>query len=181
MKKPVSASLRLAVVFLLCFASLSRLNAEVRDPNQYFFSPMLGDLTEEADTARDSDKKAILIMFEADDCPFCARMKKTILNQSEVQDYYRENFHILAIDIEGDVEITDFKGDTVAMKDFSFKQHRVRATPVFAFFDFDGNMLKGGRYTGAMTSSDEFMQFGRFIAEGIYKEMNFTSYKRSLK
>ncbi len=156
-------------------------NTQVRDPNQYFFNQMLGDLTEELELAREEEKKAILIMFEADDCPFCARMKKTILNQVDVQDFYRKNFHILAIDIEGDVEITDFNGNTVTMKDFSFKQHRVRATPVFAFFDLDGKAIKRGRYTGAMTGSDEFIQFGRFISEGIYKQMSFTRYKRSLK
>jgi len=165
---------------LLLVLSLSA-SSQTRDPNQYFFNQTLGDLTEELEIAREEEKKALLIMFEADDCPFCARMKKTVLNQADVQDFYRENFHILAIDMEGDVEITDFNGNTVSMKDFSFKQHRVRATPVFAFFDLDGKAIKRGRYTGAMTGVDEFLQFGRFISEDIYREMSFTSYKRSLK
>jgi len=156
-------------------------STQAREPAEYFFYPMLDDLTEELGIARNEGKKAFLIMFEADDCPFCARMKKTILNQVEVQDYYRQNFHIINIDIEGDVEITDFDGNTVSMKDFSFKQNRVRATPVFAFFDLQGKAIKRGRYTGAMTSVKEFMTFGHFIADGIYKEMSFTPYKRSLK
>ena len=180
----IKKSLILPVVFsFIAVFSLQTVHAavETRDPNQYFFYQMLGDLTEELQIARDEDKKALLIMFEAEDCPFCARMKKTILNRSDVQDYFRENFHILMIDMEGDVEITDFQGNTVTMKDFSFKQHRVRATPVFAFFDLDGNAIKRSRYTGAMTSAEEFLQYGRFISEGIYKEMSFTRYKRSLK
>ena len=72
-------------------------------------------------------------MFEMDECPFCHRMKTTILNQPEVQAYFREHFLIFPVDIEGDVEITDFSGATTTMKDFAFKQYRVRATPVFAF------------------------------------------------
>ena len=173
-----SVTLLVSVVLLVQSVNAA---VQTRDPNEYFFNQMLGDLTEELEIAREESKKALLIMFEADDCPFCARMKKTILNRSDVQDYYSENFHVLAIDMEGDVEITDFNGNTVTMKDFSFKQYRVRATPVFAFFDLNGKMIKRGRYTGAMTSADEFMQFGRFISEGIYKEMSFTRYKRSLK
>ncbi|MGD2116726.1 MAG: thioredoxin family protein [Chromatiales bacterium] len=155
--------------------------AQIRDPGQFFFHQSLGDLTEELEIAREEGKKGVLIMFEADDCPWCARMKKTVLNQAEVQDYFRKHFQILAIDIEGDVEITDFDGNPASMKDFSFKQHRVRATPVFAYFDLDGKTVKRARYTGAMTGVDEFMSFGRFIVDDIYKDMSFTRYKRSLK
>jgi len=167
--------------FVLVLLVTSTLNAATRNPEEYFFSQTLGDLTEELEIAADDEKKAILIMFEADDCPFCARMKKTVLNQPDVQDYYRENFHILKMDIEGDVEITDFQGNHTSMKDFSYKQFRVRATPVFAFFDLKGNMLKRSRYTGAMTSKEEFLQYGRFVAEGHNAKMPFSRYKRSLK
>ncbi len=176
------SALRLTVFVLSLFYLQSVMAAGAsRNPEEYFFNQSLGDLTEEMDIAADEGKKAILIMFEAEDCPFCARMKKTILNQPDVQDYFRENFLILKIDIEGDVEITDFKGDQVTMKDFSYKQHRVRATPVFAFFDLKGNMLKKTSFTGAMTSKDEFMSYGAFAAGGHYRDMNFTRYKRSLK
>ena len=108
----IKKSVILRVVFLLIAVLLLQTvqaAVETRDPNAYFFNQMLGDLTEELQIARDENKKALLIMFEAEDCPFCARMKKTILNRSDVQDYFRENFHILMIDIEGDVEITDFQ------------------------------------------------------------------------
>lgn len=169
------------IISLLTLVASLQVNAQVRDPNEYFFNHTLGDLTEELEIAREENKKGIIIMFEDDDCPFCARMKKTVLNQSEVQDYYRKNFHILTIDVQGDVEITDFDGNSVSMKDFSFKQHRVRATPVFGFFTLDGKAVKRGRYTGAMTGVDEFMQYGRYLSEGVYEKASFTRYKRALK
>lgn len=146
----------------------------------HFFQPFFDELDEEINTARDENKKGVLLMFEEDDCPFCARMKATILNQPEVQDYFREHFRIVAIDKEGDIEITDFNGETITMKDFAEKRHRVRATPVFMMVDLDGNMMKRGRYTGAMTSVEEFLSWGRFFAEGINEKMSFTGYKRSL-
>lgn len=153
--------------------------AETRDPQRYFFDESFGDLTEELENVRDQGKRGILIMFEMDECPFCHRMKATVLNQPDVQDYFKSHFLILPIDVEGDVEIVDFQGRQTAMKDFAFEQFRVRATPVFAFFDPDGNMLT--RYTGATRDKDEFLLLGRYVVENIYLEEPFARYKRRMK
>ena len=147
-------------------------------PAADFFHQSLGDFSEELEVAREQGKKAILIMFEMDECPFCDRMKKTVLNQPEVQDFYRKNFQIYTVDIEGDVQITDFSGNAVSEKDFAFKQYRVRATPVFLFFDLDGKPIKRTRFTGATNGPDEFMWLGRYVTDGIYRQMSFTRYKR---
>ena len=150
-----------------------------RDPGQHFFNDTFGNFQEELETARDEGKKGILLMFEMDECPFCHYMKTRILNQPAVQDYYREHFRIFAVDIEGDIEITDFSGKTTKMKDFALHQYRVRATPVFAFFDSDGNYIKRARLTGKANSQEEFLLLGRYVVEGAYKDQTFTRYKRS--
>ncbi len=165
----------LVFVLVVAFAGVS---ASPRDPEQYFFDQSFGDFTEELQTAREQGKKGILIMFEMEECPFCHRMKTTVLNQPEVQDYYKENFLIFSVDIEGGIEITDFKGRPTTMKDFAFKQLRVRATPVFQFFDLQGEPIKGGRYTGATKDSEEFMLLGKYIVEQEYLNTSFTRYKR---
>lgn len=153
--------------------------AETRDPGEYFFDQSFGDFSEELVNAREEGKQGILIMFEMDECPFCHRMKTTILNQSEVQDYYKEHFMIFSVDIEGDVEVTDFQGEVMPMKDFAFKQFRVRATPVFQFFDLQGKPIKRARYTGATNDVGEFLLLGQYVMESAYKESSFTRYKRS--
>jgi len=168
-----------ALVFAAASAALSA--AEPRDPGQHFFNDTFGNFAEELATARDSGKKGILIMFEMDECPFCHRMKTTVLNQPEVQAYFREHFLNFPVDIEGDVEITDFQGNVTTMKDFAFKQYRVRATPVFAFFDLDGNYIKPARFTGATRDKEEFMLLGRYVVEGAYAEQPFTRYKRAVR
>ncbi|NEX22519.1 thioredoxin fold domain-containing protein [Thiorhodococcus mannitoliphagus] len=147
-----------------------------RDPVEHFFNTTFGDFSEELETARAEGKQGVLLMFEMDECPFCHRMKTTVLNQSEVQDYFQEHFLIFPVDIEGDIEITDFSGDSMKQKDFALKTHRVRATPVFAFFDLDGNMV--ARYTGAARDAAEFMLLGTYVVEGHYKDMSFPQYKR---
>jgi thioredoxin-related protein len=151
--------------------------AEVRDVNKYFFHPKLGDLEADVAAARQEGKLGVLLMFEMDDCPFCYRMKTTVLNQSEVQDYYRKHFLIFAVDTKGDVPMTDFAGRQTTEKDFALEQ-RARATPVFVFYDLTGKPL--ARYTGATKGVEEFLQLGRYVVEGAYKTMPFNTYKRQV-
>ena len=148
-------------------------------PVEGFFDQTFGDFHEELANAREQGKKGVLIMFEMDECPFCHRMKTTVLNRSDVQAYYGENFLVFSVDIEGDVEITDFHGNPTTMKDFAFKQNRVRATPVFQFYDLDGKPVPGGRYTGATRDAAEFLLLGQYVADGHNRDGSFTKYKRA--
>jgi thioredoxin-related protein len=168
----------LLVLLLTCFAGAAEA-AVGRDPYKYFFNETWGDFSEELEKARAEGKKGILIFFELDECPFCHRMKRTVLNQPEVQAFFREQFLCFSIDIEGDVEMTNFHGEITTQKDFAFKTNRVRATPVFAFYDLEGNRMV--RYTGATSGIEEFMWLGEYVAKGLYKEMRFTTYKRQKK
>ena len=152
---------------------------ELRDPYKYFFDETWGDFQEELVKAKEENKKAILVFFEMDECPFCHYMKKNVLNRKAVQDYYHKNFLMFNVDIEGDIEIVNMKGKKVKQKDFSFKENRVRATPVIAFFDLNGKRIF--RHTGKTAGIDEFMLIGEYVAQGTYKEMSFTRYKRKVK
>ena len=170
--------------FLLMLSQL--VNASTpRDPYQYFFEQNLGDLTEELEIAADDGKKGVFVFFEMDECPFCHRMKKTILNQSDIQGYFKKNFHSISIDIEGDLEMVDFEGNDTTQKEFASK-NRVRATPVMAFYDLQGKQVV--RYTGAASSSEEFMWLAEYYIQGVYKlkdkngrNIRFSKYKRLKK
>lgn len=165
-----------ALLAVALLAGASAWAGAPRDPYQYFFDQTLGDFSEELQTARDEGKKGIMLFFEMDECPFCHRMKETVFNQPEVQDYFKEHFLLFPVDIEGDVMITDFEGNSIKQKDYAFGVHRVRATPVIMFFDLDGKPV--ARYTGATADVDEFMWLGQYVADGIYMDMPFTRYKR---
>jgi thioredoxin-related protein len=103
-------------------------------------------------------------------------MKTRVLNQVEVQEFYKQHFLIYTVDIEGDVEITDFTGTPMKEKDFAFKQFKVRATPVFGFFDLEGKLVT--RFTGATNNVQEFLWLGEFVVDDHYKTTNFSRYKR---
>jgi thioredoxin-related protein len=158
----------LTFVLALVLTSLAPLSvfAEVRDPQSHFFMSKLGDFKDELAAARQQGKQGVLIMFEMDDCPFCARMKANILNQSQVQDYFRKHFLIYDMDVKGDTPMVDFKGKETTEKAFALEQ-RARATPVFLFYDLDGNAVT--RFTGATQTVDEFLLLGRYVVEGVYK------------
>ncbi|WP_018935352.1 thioredoxin family protein [Thioalkalivibrio sp. ALJ24] len=170
----IFAALMLALAFLLAGTAVAQ--EDPRDPEEYFFQPTFGDFQEELEMAREDGKKGILIFFEMDDCPFCHRMKNQVLNQPEVQDYYREHFAIFSVDIEGDIEITDFEGEPRRQADFATRDFRVRATPVFQFFDLDGEPIH--RFTGATRDTEEFLTLGKFVAEGHFEETSFNRFRR---
>lgn len=162
------------LILFLAFLALPAL-AEVRDPGEHFFQPKLGDLKDDLSAAKSEGKAGILLMFEMDDCPFCDRMKRTVLNQSEVQDYFRKHFIVYPMDTRGDAAMIDFKGKDTTEKAFALEQ-RARATPTFIFYDLDGNVMT--RFTGATQTVGEFMLLGRYVVEGTYKAMPFNLYKR---
>lgn len=168
------------VWFIALLAFFSTAHAAVgRDPYVHFFNETWGDFKEELAKAKEEGKKGIFLFFELDECPWCHRMKATILNQPEVQEYYREHFLNFSVDIEGDVEIVDFKGETYTQKEFSEKINRVRATPVMAFYDLEGNQVV--RFTGAASQVEEFFWLAEYYLDGHYKNTNFTKYKREKK
>lgn len=164
-------------MFLGCMLlALNSQAAETRDPNKYFFDQNFGNLQDEAAAAREEKKIGILVMFETADCPWCEKMMSTVLNQVPVQDYYRKYFRAVQVDTNGDIPLVNFNGKEMTQKEFAFGHNRVRATPVFAFFDLQGDLM--AKYTGATKGMEEFLWLGEFVATGAYRNGNFTVYKR---
>ena len=157
----------------------AQVQAASQDPYTHFFNDTFYDFIEEAENAKDAGKKAIFIFFEMDECPFCHRMKTTVFNQPAVQAYFREHFLNIALDIEGDVEMVGFDGEDTTQKAWAFQEHRVRATPVMAFFDLSGQRI--ARITGAVSGPEEFLWFGEYIVSGAYEKRPWIRYKRSRK
>lgn len=147
-----------------------------RDPFQYFFYQSFGDLKEELATARAEGKTAVFVMFDDPDCPWCHKMKETVLSRPKVQEYYREHFRPIQVSTRGDAPMYNFKGEETTGKDFAFKEHRVRATPVFMFFDLDGNPIT--KYIGPTRGVEEFLLLGEYVSGGHFKTQKFTVFKQ---
>ena len=162
---------------VLIVAAVAKIDAAApRDPSAYFFQDSFGDLAEEAETAEASGLFGVMIMIETADCPWCLRMKETVLNNIEVQRYYRRYFRVLVLNAEGDAPMSDFQGKEMTEKEFALEAHRVRATPLFAFFDTRGRLLL--KYTGTTRNTQEFLWLGEFVVDGHYLNERFSQYKR---
>ena len=170
--------MRVLSIFTILFVALFTVSAsaEIRDPGEYFFESTFGDYSEELEIAREEGKRGVFLFFEEDDCPFCTRMKATILNRSEVQDFYRQHFKIYRINIKGEVEVTDFNGEVMLEKVFAEQRNKVRATPLMAFYNLDGQMVV--RYTGATSSIKEFLMLAQYTVDEEYMKHSFSRYKR---
>lgn len=171
-------SRRAFVLAALLSPALALAQAPGRDPMQHFFTPTLGDLKAELDEARHAGKQAAFVMYVRDDCPYCERMKKNILSQPAVQEWYRRRFAVLAVDVKGAVPVTDFAGRTTTEKDFAAAQG-VRFTPVIVFYDLTGKPLT--RVDGEVRTTDEFMLLGEYVASGAYARMKFADFKQAAR
>lgn len=141
-----------------------------------FFDFSSDNLKEDLQAAKEDGKKGIFIFFGMEDCPFCHKMKMTVLNKPEVIKFYKKNFANFEIDVNGNIQTHDFDGKALSHKALALK-HEVRATPVLAFFDLNGKKI----FTRTGYSSlEEFILLGNFITSGKYKTDNFVKYKRDM-
>jgi len=172
--KPI-LTLLLAVTISVAIATNAG-GAEIRDPREFFFTLSFGDLPEELQLARDEDKLGMLLFFESESCSYCRYMLENVFNRRLVQDWYRQRFVSIAIDIHGDVEMKDFDGNTLPSKEFADKSN-VFVTPVLSFLNLDG--VEVFRHSGMIKTPDEFLLMGEYVAGGHYKKFSFKSFSRS--
>lgn len=142
-------------------------------PGDAFFDTSLGDYPAELQAARQQGKLGVLLVFEAEGCPFCKRMREQVLSQPEVQQYFRRHFNIFSVDINGSVTMTGFDGKEQTEKAYA-RALKVRGTPSFFFFAVDGREM--ARYSGATRDAGMFMLLGRFVAEGHWRNTTFEQF-----
>ncbi|SFM24866.1 Thioredoxin-related protein [Ectothiorhodospira mobilis] len=171
---------RLPALLLLLLATALPLQApaQERDPYKHLFGMTFGDFQEELAMAREEDKKAVMIFFEMDGCPYCRYMKEEVLNRPEVQDYYNTHFASFAVDVEGALEITDFQGRTTTEREWA-AAHGVHVTPVFLFFDLEGEPI--ARHTGTTDGPGPFLKLGRYVAEGHYRDQSLEAFLKEVE
>ncbi len=167
-------SVLLLTMLLLAGVAMAE-EQETRDAKEYFFTQTFGDLPEEMQTARDEGKLGMLLFFEADACPYCQYMLRKIFNQRRVQDWYRERFVNIDVDIHGDVELTDFDGITLPTKIFA-DHRRIYMTPVLSFLNLDGVEIY--RHLGMIKTPEEFLLLGEYIEGEHYYDTEYKVFAR---
>lgn len=108
---------------------------------QAWFNLSFLDLREDFAEARRAGKR-FAIVFEQKGCPYCRKMHTDVLSERYINDYVRENFRILQLDLWGAREVTDFDGKVLPERALA-ERWGIIFTPTVVFLKDDLAGLDG--------------------------------------
>ena len=109
--------------------------------SQSWFQLSFLDLREDFNEAK-AEGKRFAVVFEQRGCPYCAKLHNEILALKYINDYVRESFRIVQLDLWGAREVTDFDGARMPEKALA-ERWGVIFTPTIVFFKDDLTGLDG--------------------------------------
>ena len=109
--------------------------------HQSWFNVSFLDLREDFEEARAAGRR-FAVVFEQRGCPYCTKMHTEILSQRYINDYVRDNFRIVQLDMFGSREVTDFDGARMPEKALA-ERWGVIFTPTIVFYKDDLRGLEG--------------------------------------
>ena len=96
------------------------------------FLDMREDIAEAAKAGR-----RLMLYFHQDGCPYCAKLLRENFGDKAIAEKTRKHFDVIALNIWGDREVTDFAGKATTEKAFA-KALRVQFTPTLVMLDERG-------------------------------------------
>ncbi len=90
------------------------------------------DLREDLEEAN-AEGKRLAIIIEQRGCIYCKKMHEEVFPDADIDAYIRANYFVVQINMYGDVEVTDFDGETLAEKDI-VKKWGALFTPLMMYF-----------------------------------------------
>ena len=173
------------LLFLLSFISHAA-NTEPVDPDAPFddtqldeelvypdwFKLSLGDLNDDLEEARNSGKKGIITYFGQKRCAYCEQFFKTSLADTDIQNYLRKHYDIIAFDIWGIDEVTDTDGKQYTERELSL-HYKTNFTPSLVFYDLEGTPVFRLR---GFYPPYKFRAALQFAVEEFYKTEKFSDY-----
>ncbi len=134
------------------------------------------DFPGEIKSAKEEGKR-LVIMFHQAGCPYCDKMRTRVFPDPKVDGYYGKNFVMIESNIKGNLDVVTPDGKQMNEVKMA-KKYRIRATPVFLYFDTDGT--EALRLTGFL-DADLFVRAGTYVVDGIHKKPEKVSFYRYLK
>ncbi len=89
------------------------------------------DLREDLDEAN-AEGKRLVLLFEQRGCIYCRQMHEEVFTDPMVSDYIDENYFVVQLNLHGDIEVTDFDGESLSEKDMARKWN-ILFTPTMMF------------------------------------------------
>ncbi len=132
--------------------------------HQTWFNQSFLNLREDFEEAK-AEGKRFAVIFEQRGCVYCVKMHTEVLAKKYINDYVRENYRIVQLNLWGDREVTDFDGKVMSEKEL-VRRWGVVFTPWIVFFkdDLSGVDAKWGPKL-------EAMRMGLGIGPGTFYDM----------
>lgn len=89
------------------------------------------DLREDLAEAN-AEGKRLVLFFEQRGCIYCKKMHEEVFVLPEVSNYIADNYFVVQLNLHGDLEVTDFDGESLPEKDMA-RKWRVLFTPFIMF------------------------------------------------
>ncbi len=148
----------------------SQLDEELVYPD--WFKLSLGNLSDDLAEAKAAGKIGIITYFGQKRCAYCEQFFKTSLSDTDIQNYLREHYDIIAFDIWGIEDIVDTDGENYTERGLSI-HYKTNFTPSLIFYDLDGTPVFRLR---GFYPPYKFRAALQFVTEGFYKKETFSDY-----
>ena len=89
------------------------------------------DLREDLDEAN-AEGKRLVLFFEQRGCIYCTKMHEEVFSDPGISDFIGETYFVVQMNLHGDIEVTDFDGESLSEKDMA-RKWRVMFTPNIVF------------------------------------------------
>jgi thioredoxin-related protein len=127
--------------------------------------------------------KQLAVIWEQAGCPYCRDMHLINFAQRSIEDYVRDHFEVIELDLHGSRVVTDFDGQKLGERQLAAK-YGVRGTPTIQFFPDAGDLghkapreREVNRIQGYLAPKD-FRRMFAFVAERAYERGSLRDYLR---
>jgi thioredoxin-related protein len=119
--------------------------------------------------------KRVMIYFDQDGCPYCAKLVEENFADPEISRYIQQHFDAIAINMWGDRQIVSIGGKPFTEKTFA-SALKVQYTPTVLFLDEQGKtaLRLNGYYP-----TDKFQLALRYAAEKQESKLSFNEFVRN--
>ncbi len=131
-----------------------------------------GNLNNDLEEAIKNGKIGIVTYFGQRRCAYCAQFFKTSLADSDIQNYLRKHYDLIAFDIWGIDDIIDTDGKEYTERGLSV-HYKTNFTPSLVFYDKEGTPVF--RLRGYYPPY-KFRAALQYVVEGFYKSETFADY-----
>lgn len=188
----MQATLRaIAVVSALWFAAAApvaaaegKIQATIGDDGlhkQSWFLESFLVLSEDLAEATAAGKR-FAIVWEQRACPYCRDMHEINLADPKVNQWIRERFVVLQLNLWGDRQVTDFDGQVLSEKDLA-RKFRINFTPTLQFFPEKPEDMAGKKAADAEVARMpgyfrpfHFISMFEYVHGKLYDRMDFQRY-----